>query len=155
MTPPPFNGSFSGTTWVSWYKKGETNLNFTEATDSEWQWHQLNHMKVCISLQTDNHASAPPLVFYRPYALPAAQPTASALKAHENHIYHMKTKDKFFDDFLMGMPFRKYTGWVDASLLFPTVLSLIHTNSMSSAPVCYKLSKDTYQLKLVRNILYI
>jgi len=75
--PPPFNGSFSGTTWVSWYKKGETNLDFTEATDSEWQWHQLNHMKVCISLQTDNHASAPPLVFYRPYALPAAQPTAS------------------------------------------------------------------------------
>jgi len=75
--PPPFNGSFSGTTWVSWYKKGETNLDFTEATDSEWQWHQLNHMQDCISLQTDNHASAPPLVFYRPDALPAAQPTAS------------------------------------------------------------------------------
>ena len=27
--------------------------------------------------QRDNHASTPPLVFYRPDALPAAQPTAS------------------------------------------------------------------------------
>ena len=44
---------------------------------SEWQWHQLGHMQVCTMLQTDNHASTPPLVFYRPDALPAAQPTAS------------------------------------------------------------------------------
>ena len=34
-------------------------------------------MQVCILLQTDNHASTPPLSFYRPDALPAAQPTAS------------------------------------------------------------------------------
>ena len=74
----PFNGPFSGTTWVSRYQKGKTNLDFTEARDSEWQWHQLGHMQVCISLQTDNHASTPPLLFfYRPDALPAAQPTAS------------------------------------------------------------------------------
>jgi len=68
----PFNGPFSGTTRVSRYQKGKTNLDFTEATDSECQWHQLDHMQVCISLQTDNHASIPPLVFYRPDALPAA-----------------------------------------------------------------------------------
>ena len=53
----PFNGPFSGTTWVSRYQKGKTNLDFTEARDSEWQWHQLGHMQVCTSLQTDNHAS--------------------------------------------------------------------------------------------------
>ena len=29
--------------------------------DSEWQWHQLGHMIVCISIQTANHASTPPL----------------------------------------------------------------------------------------------
>jgi len=40
--------------------EGTTNLDFTEARDSEWQWHQLGHMQVCISLQTDNHASTPP-----------------------------------------------------------------------------------------------
>ena len=56
-----FNGPFSGTTRVSRYQKIETNLDFTEARDSEWQWHQLGHMQVCISLQTDNHASTPPL----------------------------------------------------------------------------------------------
>ena len=75
----PFNGILSGTTQVSRYQKGKTNLNFTEARDSEWQWqwHQLDHMQVCTSLQTDNHASTPPLSFYRPDALLAAQPTAS------------------------------------------------------------------------------
>jgi len=36
---------------------------FTEARDNEWQWHKLGHMQVCISLQTDNHASTPPLKF--------------------------------------------------------------------------------------------
>jgi len=48
---------------VSWYQKSKTNLDFTEARDSEWQWHQLGHMHVCTSVQTDNHASSPPLSF--------------------------------------------------------------------------------------------
>jgi len=60
----PFNGLLSGTTRVSRYQKGKTNLDFTEARDSEWQWHQLGHMQVCISLQTDNHASTSPLSFF-------------------------------------------------------------------------------------------
>ena len=34
-----------------------------EARDSEWQWHQLGHMQVCTSIQTDNHANTPPLSF--------------------------------------------------------------------------------------------
>ena len=79
----PFNGPFSETTQVSWYQKGKTNLDFTEARYSEWQWHQLDHMHVCTSLQTDNHASTPPLSFYRPDALPAAQPTASKHWRHK------------------------------------------------------------------------
>ena len=65
------------TTHVSRYQKGKTNLDFTEARDSQWQWHQLGHMQVCTSLQTDNHVSTPSLSFYRPDALPAAQPTVS------------------------------------------------------------------------------
>ena len=60
----PFNGLLSGTTQVSRYQKGKTNLDFTEERDSEWQWHQLGHMQVCISLQTDNHASTTPLSFF-------------------------------------------------------------------------------------------
>jgi len=57
----PFNGPFSGTAWVGQYQKCKTNLDFTEARDSEWKWHQLGHMQVCTSLQTDNHASTLPL----------------------------------------------------------------------------------------------
>jgi len=51
-------------TRVSWYQKGKTNLDFTEARDSEWQWHQLGRVQVCTLLQTDNHASTPPLEFF-------------------------------------------------------------------------------------------
>ena len=60
----PFNSPLSGTIRVSRYQKSKTNLYFTEAKDSEWQWHQLGHMQVCTSLQTDNHASTPPLSFF-------------------------------------------------------------------------------------------
>ena len=60
----------SGTTQVSRYLKAKTNPDFTEARDSEWQWHQLRRMQVSTSLQTDDHASTPPLNFYRPDDLP-------------------------------------------------------------------------------------
>jgi len=49
---------------VSRHQKGKTDLDFTEARDSEWQWHQLGHMQVSTSLQTDNHANSPPLSFF-------------------------------------------------------------------------------------------
>ena len=58
-------------------KSGRLNQSgFTGARDSEWQWHLLGNMQVCTSTQTTmptSHHS----VFYRPDALPAAQPTAS------------------------------------------------------------------------------
>ena len=78
----PFNGLFSRTTWVSRYQKGKTNLDYTGARDSEWQWHQLGHMQVCTSLHTDNHASTPPLCFLQA-GCPSCRPTNSvkALKA--------------------------------------------------------------------------
>ena len=31
---------------VSRQQKGKTNLDFTEARDSEWQWHQLGNMQI-------------------------------------------------------------------------------------------------------------
>ena len=79
----PFNGPFSGTTQVSRYQKGKTNLDFIEARDSEWQWHQLGHVQVCILLQTDNHASNPPLSFLQA-GCPSCRPTNSvkALKGY-------------------------------------------------------------------------
>jgi len=61
---------------VSRYQKGKTNLDFTEARDSGWQCHQLGHMQVCTSLQTDNHASTSPLCSFSgqmPFLLPNQQ----------------------------------------------------------------------------------
>ena len=77
-----FNGPFSRTTRVSRYQKGKTNLDFTEARDSEWLWHELGHMQVCTSLQTDNQASTPPLSFLQA-GCPSCRPTNSvkAMKA--------------------------------------------------------------------------
>ena len=67
----PFNGPLSRTIRVSRYQKGKPI------------WILLKQETVsgsgisCTSLQTDNHASTQALRFYRPDALPAAQPTAS------------------------------------------------------------------------------
>jgi len=81
-TKHPFNGPLSETTRVRWYQKGETNRDITEARGSEWQWHQLGHMQVCTSLQTDNYARTPPLSFLQA-GCPSCRPTNSvkALKA--------------------------------------------------------------------------
>jgi len=69
---------------VSLYQKGKAHLDFTEARDSEWQWHQLVHMQVCTSLQTDDHASTPSLSFLQA-GCPSCRPSNSvkALKALE------------------------------------------------------------------------
>jgi len=73
-----FNGPLSGTTRVSRYQKVKTNLDFTEARDSEWRVAVTSAGPYAsLHLAPDNHASTPPLNFYRPDALPAAQPTAS------------------------------------------------------------------------------
>ena len=71
-----FNGPMSRTTRVGQYQKGKTNLDYTEARDSEWQWHQLGHMQVCTSLQTDNHANTPSLSFLQA-GCPSCCPTNS------------------------------------------------------------------------------
>jgi len=88
-----FNGPFSRTNQVNWYQKEKTNLDFTEARESEWQCHQLNHMQVCTLLQTDNHASIPPLSFLQARC-PSCHPTNSveALKANPCYWYTEFTK---------------------------------------------------------------
>jgi len=57
-----FKGTFSGTTQVSRYQKGETNLDFTETRDSEWQWHQLEH--ICKSAPRSRQITMPALSFF-------------------------------------------------------------------------------------------
>ena len=91
-----FNGLFSRTTWVSRYEKGKTSLDFSEARDNEWQW-QLGHMYVCTSLQTDNHASTPPLSFFTgrmPFLTPNQQ--------------HQSTEGKIAAEFLLKLNRKSY-----------------------------------------------
>ena len=94
----PFNGPLSRTTRVSRYQKEKTNLDFTEARDSEWQWHQQCHMQVCTSLQTDNHASTPPLSFFTG-RMPFLPPNQQRQSTEGNSIegteeYFMNKSDK-------------------------------------------------------------
>ena len=76
---------------MSRYQKGKTNLDFTEARDSEWQWHQLGRMQVCTSLQTDNQASTPPLSFLQA-GCPSCCPTNS-VKVLKALAFHSTTKE--------------------------------------------------------------
>ena len=69
----PFNAPFSGTTRMGQYQKGKTNLDFTEARDSEWQW------AICKSAPHSrqiNHASTSPLSFLQA-GCPCCHPTNS------------------------------------------------------------------------------
>jgi len=77
---------------MSQYQRGKTNLDFTEARDSEWQWHQLGYMQVCTSLQTDNHANTPPLTFLKA-GCHSCHPTNSvkAVKAISPTLEHKYT----------------------------------------------------------------
>jgi len=79
----------SGTTQVSQYQKGKTNLDLL-GHDREWQWHQLDHMQICTSLQTDNHTSIPPLKFLQA-GCPSFHPTNSvkALKDSSHAVSNL------------------------------------------------------------------
>ena len=84
-----FNDPLSGTTQVSRYQKGKTNLYFTEARDSDWQWHQLGHMHVCISLQTDNHANTPTTQVFLQAGCPSCHPTNSVTALKDLMLYSL------------------------------------------------------------------
>jgi len=75
---------------VSWYQKGNTNLDFIEARDSEWQRQQLGHMQVCISLQTD--VSTPPLSFLQARC-PSCRPANSIKALKAVHTKNLREKN--------------------------------------------------------------
>jgi len=77
----PFNGPFSVTTQMIWCQKSKTILVKTILVLLEQETVSGSGVSWAISAnlhfaQTYNHASIPPLSFYRPDAVPAAQPTA-------------------------------------------------------------------------------
>jgi len=61
---------------VSRYEKSKTDLDFTEARDNEWQWHQLGYMQLCTLFQTDNTPAPHHSVFLQA-GCPSCRPTNS------------------------------------------------------------------------------
>jgi len=98
---------------VSRYQKGKTNLDFTEARDSEWQWHMLGHMQVCTLLQTDNHANTPPLTFLQA-GCPSCCPTNSvkALKALSTEGICLRKQEVGKPSLNAAQPYAKAEGCV-------------------------------------------
>jgi len=79
----PFNGPFSGTTRVRRYQKGKINLDFTEARNSKWQWHQLD-----LSAPRSRQITMPAphrSVFYS--GCPSCHPTNSVKALKANILY--------------------------------------------------------------------
>ena len=80
-------------------RKVKTNLDFTEAWDSEWQWHQLGCIQVCTTLQTDNHTSTPPRVFTgrMPFLPPNQQCQSTEGTSKVSNQIKINTSDDFRD----------------------------------------------------------
>ena len=111
-----------GTTQMSRYQQGKTKLDFTEARDSEWHRHQLGHMQVCTSLQTDNHASTPPLSCFtgRMPFLPPNQQRHSTEGVPSVYLYYCTT----FDYLILV--------YIISEVLFTCYISITHRMRLSS-----------------------
>ena len=82
----PFNGPFSGTTWVYQYQKGITNLNFTEARDSEWQCHCPTYSwAICKSVPHSRQITQHPTTQFLLAKCPSCCPTNSVKALEENY----------------------------------------------------------------------
>jgi len=139
----PFNGPFSRTTLVGRYKKGKTKLDFIEARDSEWQWHQLGNMQVCTSFQTDNHTSTSPLSFLQAEC-PSCRPTNSvkALKAHKCLIIYTHTHTRLTALF-PGLPW-----WVGTRKAKP-IWILLKQETVSGSGISWAICKSTHRSRQI------
>jgi len=77
-----------------------------------WKWLQLDHMQIiCTLLQTDNHANTSSLNFYRPDALPDAQPTMSKHWRHKRCTQNVQNKHAAMTDKDTDMRLRQNKAW--------------------------------------------
>jgi len=125
---------------VGQYQKGKINLDFTEARDSKWQWRQLGFKQVCISLQTDNHASTSPLTFLQA-GCPSCRPTSSvkALKAiagdQVSYNYPRQRLSSFYRGMVSGTAVNVIGSMNTKNSLAGVVLRQLSTTPQRSAAV--------------------
>ena len=126
---------------MSRYQKGKTSLDFTEARGSEWQWHRLDRMQVCTSLQTDNHASTPTNhFFYRPDAFSAAQ---SATSKHRRQKHCLVTVLQPFN----GLFSR--TTWVSRYQKGKPVWILLEQETVSGSGISWAICKSAPRFRQI------
>jgi len=79
-------------TRVSRFQKGKTNLDFSEARDSEWQLNQLRHMHYAsVHLPPDRQPRQHPTTLFLQAGCPSCCPTNS-IKALKAIIYSYRVK---------------------------------------------------------------
>ena len=104
--------NMSGSTRVSRYQKGKTkkvktNSGFTEARDSEWQWHLLGYMQVCTPCRQPRQHPTTLLsagsVIYRHFStfspVFAAVFTAAIATCYRNKLLFVPTQHPIFSGF--------------------------------------------------------
>jgi len=116
----PFNGPFSG--WAS-TRKVKPSWILLKQRDSEWQWHQLDHMQVCTLLHTDNHASTSLLSFLQA-GYPSCHPTTSVKALKANTSYSCKLIMQKNDANLFPSVLWYTIGWVSGRA--PSPQKLLH-----------------------------
>jgi len=137
---------------VSRYQKGrpKTDLDFTEARDNEWQWHQLGAIcRVCTSLQTENHASTPPLSFLQAGCL-SCRPTNSvkAVKARAISVLDVDVEDVLAQAACL---FASFSGIGDTKIHYKlnNIYSRNLTATSSSFYLCSKIKYNILMLPIV------
>ena len=99
-------------------------------------------MQVCTALQTDNHASTPPLSFYRPDALLAAQPTASKHWRHKSNTFSaslMQTQTRQWNLQLGSLFCNEFLNcllWTLSFFMNQTQQLFLQINSVTSVTMC-------------------
>ena len=71
---------------MSQNQKGKTNLDCTKAKDSEWQWHQLGHMKSAPRSRQTTTPAPHHSGFYRPFLPPNQQRQSSFRPAASDNV---------------------------------------------------------------------
>ena len=102
-----------------------TNLDFTEARDSEWQWQQLGHMQICTSPQTDNHTSNPPLSFLQA-GYPSCRLTNSVKTLEDNQTTNYSENYHMHSTNLQDLDYLQLTCRCSATIIDSDSFSSLH-----------------------------
>jgi len=130
---------------VSQYQQGKTDLDFTEARDSEWQWNQLGHMQLCTSLGQINTPAPHHSVFLQA-GCPSCCPTNSikAMKASGTLKYHYILLYLQMYEGDRGSP-RSLLGTVKTAVPSPLVYDVVEDGTVYDMGACSYIDDPTRQ----------